>query len=142
MVEIVLDQDTLRLIVMFEGMTGARVKDCLDQDGRQVFVVEDGDLGKAIGRQAQNLKRLRESLDREVEIVGYSADRAQFVKNLFHRFELEEVNFDERGDGTVSARVKVKADEKGKAIGKGGRNVALARLLAQRHHQLADVQIE
>lgn len=142
MVEIVLDQDTLRLIVMFEGMTGARVKDCLDQDGRQVFVVEEGDLGKAIGRQAQNLKRLRDTLGREVEIVGFASDRAQFVKNLFHRFQLDEVNFDERSDGTVSARVKVKPEDKGKAIGKQGRNVALARLLAQRHHQLADVQVE
>ncbi|HLE95951.1 MAG TPA: NusA-like transcription termination signal-binding factor [Candidatus Thermoplasmatota archaeon] len=142
MVEIVLDTETLRLIVLFERTTGARVKDCLDQDGRQVFVVEDGDLGKALGRGAVNLKKLRDVLNREVEIVGFSQDREQFVKNLFHRFELESIAFDERNDGTVSARVKVKADDKGKAIGKGGRNIGLARMLAQRHHQLADVQIE
>ncbi len=140
--EIKLDTETLRLIVMFESMTGARVKDCLDQEGRQVFVVEEGDLGKAIGRGASNLKRLRDSLGREVEIVGFAQDREQFLKNLFHRFQLEEIHFDERSDGTVSARVKVKAEEKGRAIGKAGRNVALARTLAQRHHELADVQIE
>ena len=33
-------------------------------------------------------------------------------------------------------------EEKGKAIGKGGRNIQLARTLLKRHHSVADVSIE
>lgn len=142
MVEIKLDADTLRLLSLFEKVTGARVKDVVDEEDRKTFIVDEGQLGKAIGKGAQNLKRLRDLLNVDIEIVGYDADRKKFIENIFHKFKLLSVEFEEHhGRGDV-ARIKVDPQEKGRAIGKGGRNVALARTLAQRHHDLADVTIE
>ncbi len=142
MVEIKLDADTLRLIALFESMTGARVKDVVEEEDRKTFVVEEGQIGKAVGKGASNLKRLREILKMDVEIVGFAVDRRQFVANLFHKYEVQNIDFEEHhGRGEV-ARVKIAPSDKGKAIGKAGRNVALARLLAKRHHDLADVTIE
>ena len=141
MVEIKLDADTLRIFAMFEGMTRASLKDVLDEEDRIVFVVEEGHLGKAIGKGAQNLKRLRENLGKEVVLIGFAADREAFVKNVFHRFTVEGVEWEDR-NGDIIAHVKIPQEEKGKAIGKGGRNIQLARTLLKRHHQVADVSLE
>lgn len=141
MVEIKLDADTLRIFAMFEGMTRASLKDVLDEEDRIVFVVEEGHLGKAIGKGAINLKRLRENLGKDVVLIGFAADREAFVKNVFHKFKVESVEWEDR-NGDIIAHVKLPQEEKGKAIGKGGKNIQLARMLMKRHHQVADVSLE
>ena len=46
-----------------------------------------------------------------------------------------------RGRVIAHAHVTIPAEEKGKAIGKGGRNIQLARMLMKRHHAVADVSL-
>ena len=141
MVEIKLDADTLRVFAMFESMTGAELKDVIEEEDRIVFVVVEGQVGRALGKGAINLKRLRESLGKEIVLLGYAADKEQFLKNVFHRFTVEGVEWEDR-NGDMIAHVKIPQDDKGKAIGKGGRNIQLARLLMKRHHQVGDVSLE
>ena len=141
MVEIKLDADTLRIFAMFEGMTKASLKDVIDEEDRIIFVVEEGQIGRAVGKGAANLKRLRENMQKEVVLIGYAADREQMLKNVFHRFQVESVEWEDR-NGDIIAHVKVPQEEKGKAIGKGGRNIQLARMLMKRHHSVADVSVE
>ena len=141
MVEIKLDAESLRIFSMFERLTGAELKDYFEEEDRVVFVVVEGQVGRAVGKGAQNLKRLRESLNKEVNLFGYAADREQFLKNLLHRFQVESVEWEDR-NGDIIAHVKLPQEEKGKAIGKGGRNIQLVRTLMKRHHQVADVGLE
>jgi transcription termination/antitermination protein NusA len=141
MVDIKLDAETLRTFAMFESMTGAELKDVIDEEDRIIFVVVEGQVGRAIGKGAINLKRLRESMQKEVVLLGYAAEREQFLKNVFHRHKVESVEWEDR-NGDIIAHVKIPQEEKGKAIGKGGRNIQLARMLMKRHHQVADVSLE
>ena len=141
MVEIKLDADTLRIFAMFEGLTRASLKDVIDEEERIVFVVDEGQIGRAIGKGAINLRRLRENLGKEVVLIGFAADREAFLKNVFHKFTIESIEWEDR-NGDIIAHVKVPQEEKGKAIGKGGRNIQLARTLLKRHHQVADVSVE
>jgi N utilization substance protein A len=140
--EIKLDADTLRLITLFENVTGARVRDCLEEQDRLVFVVHEDDVGKAIGKQAANLRKLRDILNKDVEVVGWAPDRQKFIANIFRRYAVESIQLEERRDGVVQARVKVDARDKGRAIGRGGRNVQLARALAKRHFNVDDVVVD
>ena len=141
MVEIKLDADSLRIFAMFESMTGAELKDVIEEEDRIVFVVVEGQVGRALGKGAINLKRLRESLQKEIVLLGYAADKEQFLKNVFHRFKVEGVEWEDR-NGDMIAHVKIPQEDKGKAIGKGGRNIQLARMLMKRHHQVGDVSLE
>ena len=141
MVEIKLDADTLRVFSMFERLTGAELKDVIEEEDRVIFVVVEGQVGRAVGKGAINLKRLRETLGKEIALFGYSEDREQFLKNVFHRHKVESVEWEDR-NGDIIAHVKLPQEEKGKAIGKGGKNIQLARMLMKRHHQVADVSLE
>lgn len=141
MVEIKLDAETLRTFAMFESMTGAELKDVIEEEDRIVFVVVEGQVGRALGKGAINLKRLREAIGKEIILLGYAGEREQFLKNVFHRFKVEKVEWEDR-NGDVIAHVSIPQEDKGKAIGKGGRNIQLARTLMKRHHQVADVSLE
>lgn len=140
--EIKLDADTLRLITLFENVTGARVRDCVEEEDRLTFVVAEEEVGRAIGRQAANLRKLRDILKKDVEVVAWAPERDKFLGNIFHKYKVESIQVDERRDGTIKVRVKVDPREKGRAIGRSGRNIQLARTLAKRHFGVDDVVVD
>jgi N utilization substance protein A len=139
--EIKLDAESLRLITLFENLTRARVKDCLEEPDRLVYVVEQDDVGRAIGKQGANLRQLRDILKKDIEVVGWAPEKEKFVANIFHRYQVESIQVEERGE-TVKIRVKVDARDKGRAIGRDGRNVKMARELAKRHFGVQDIIVD
>ncbi len=73
---------------LFENVTRARLKDYfIDDNNIMTFVVEEVLLGKAIGKQAANVKRLEQMLNRHIRIIGFSQDPARFTKNLIYPLE-------------------------------------------------------
>lgn len=136
-----LTQESLRNISLFEQVTGTEVKDCVDEEERLTFLVDHEKLGKAIGRNAKNLRTLQERTGKDVEVVGFHEDPEQFVRNLFHKVTIEDLEFVENEEGEEVAQVTINEEEKGRAIGKGGRNVDLYRLLAERHADLGDIKV-
>lgn len=141
-----LTAESLRKISLFEEVTNVEVIDAVDEEERLVFVVDEDELGKAIGRDAHNLETLSDKTGKDVEVVGYTEDTEDFVHNLFHKVTLESVTIeeDEGDDGDVEriAYVVPEEESKGRAIGEGGRNVDLARELARRHSDLDDIKVE
>jgi N utilization substance protein A len=65
----------------------------------------------------------------------------EFVKSALAPARVEQIKLMERRDGTVVASVTVKSEDRGIAIGRDGRNVARARILAKRHFNLDNVVI-
>jgi len=141
--EVVLDADTLALISYFENITRARVKDCFTVEGedRVVFVVEEGTLRNAIGKNGETIKRFKEKIKKVVDVIEYSPKADKFVRNIFHNFKVTEVKLDQGSSG-MTAYVKVDPKDKGRAIGKEGKNLKLARKIVARHHsEIANIMI-
>lgn len=133
-------QDDLRAIALFESVTRARAKDYLQLDDRVVFVVEPGQLHQALGPDARHFNRLKELFKKPVDIVEFAQDPQKFLRNIFHQFEVSAVLLGEKA-GRKHATVTVKAQEKGRAIGKGGRNLKVAQMLASRHTDIQSVSV-
>ncbi|MGC9210291.1 MAG: NusA-like transcription termination signal-binding factor [Acidilobus sp.] len=122
--------EELRYISLLQDLTGAMVYRALeDEEGnRIIFLVDKNDVGKAIGKDGRNVKMLSKLLNKNVEIVEYSDTLDGMVRNLMNGVTVLKVDVVER-DGMKAVYIKVKEDEKGKAIGKDGRNVKRARLV-------------
>lgn len=122
--------EELRFISLFQDITGAMVYRAIeDTEGNRIFyLVDKNDIGKAIGKDGRNVKTLSRILNKNVEVVEYSADLESMVRNLFPGVTILKIDVVDRGDGKV-VYVKVKDDEKGKAIGRDGRNVKRARII-------------
>lgn len=135
-----LSNEDLYLFEVLERVTGAKATDVVRKEDGVVFVVEPGDLGRAIGKQGAAIKRLRGVLDRKVEIVEYDADLPKFIGNLFLPALVTGVS---EADvmGKKILQVRVDPDKKGLAIGKGGEKVKRARLLVNRLFGVDDLKV-
>jgi N utilization substance protein A len=133
-----LTEEEMRYMSLFERMTDAVVRDCIEHEGTVVFVVESGEMGKAIGKGGANIDRVRRSIDKDVEVVEFSDNESEFVANAFQPAAIDDVEVVEEDGGKV-AYVDVDDSDKGLAIGKEGENIAKAKELARRHYEFDDV---
>jgi N utilization substance protein A len=149
--------EAIGLITEAEKRLRARIKDAVDEGERIVFITEKGHLGQALGKEAKNLAMMRELLKKDVKFVEWDDDKQVFIRNLFKPFDVASIRMEslsvtapadpahpEQVPETkirLRAIVEVEAKDKGKAIGKNGRNIASIRHIAKRHHEIDEVQV-
>lgn len=143
MAEIKITEDCMRLISQFENMTGAGSRDCIvdERNDRIIFVINPGDMGLAIGKRGSTIKKASEVFGKRIEVVEYSDEPEQFIKNCFLPAQVVSVAFEDDEEVGTVAYVDVKAEERGLAIGKEGKNIFKAKKLAARQHSIGDVQL-
>ncbi len=135
--------DQMRLMSLFQKVTGATARDCVEDEklNRVIFVVNEGKMGLAIGKGGSHIKNLQNIVKRNVEIVEYSDDPIKFLKNILNSKLITEVKMNKRDDGTLQAIVTVDPKKKGIVVGREGRNAEKARLLAKRYFEISSVLI-
>ena len=138
-----LSTDQMRLMSLFQNVTGATARDCVEDEkqNRVIFVVNEGKMGLAIGKGGSHIKNLQNIVKRNVEIVEYSDDPIKFLKNILNPKLVSEVKMNKRDDGTLQAIVIVDPKKKGIVVGREGRNAEKARLLAKRYFEISSVLI-
>lgn len=149
MTDLELSQEAIGLINEAEKRLRARIMDAVDEGDRVVFITEKGQLGQALGKEAKNLEMMRQLLKKDVKFVEWDDDKQIFVRNLFKPFDVASIRMEtgskETEDGgeriRVRAIVEVEPKDKGKAIGKGGKNISSIRHIAKRHHGIDEVQV-
>ena len=138
-----LSTDQMRLISLFQNVTKATARDCLDDEkqNRIIFVVNEGKMGLAIGKGGSNIKSLQNILKRHVELVEHFDDPIKFLKNILNPKFVNEVKLDTKADGSSYAIVIVDHGKKGLVVGREGRNAEKARLFAKRYFNISNVLI-
>ena len=138
-----LTMDQMRKISLFQKITKVTPRDCLDDEkqDRLIFVVNEGKMGLAIGKNGSNIKSLQNLLKRNIELVEYYNDPIKFLKNMLNAKLINEVKINTRPDGSPQAIVLVNPNNKGLVVGRAGRNAEKARLLAKRYFDITNVLI-
>jgi N utilization substance protein A len=138
-----LSTDQMRLMSLFQNVTKATARDCLDDEkqDRIIFVVNEGKMGLAIGKGGSNIKSLQNILKRNVELVEHFDDPIKFLKNILNPKFVKEVKIDTKADGSSRAIVIVDHGKKGLVVGREGRNAEKARLFAKRYFNISNVLI-
>ncbi len=138
-----LTTDQMRLMSLFQNVTGATARDCVEDEkqNRVIFVVNSGKMGLAIGKGGSHIKTLQNMVKKSVELVEFDEDPAVFLKNLLNSKLVSEVKINKRLDGSSQAIVMVDPRKKGIVVGREGRNAEKARLLARRYFDITSVLI-
>ncbi|MEM2785075.1 MAG: NusA-like transcription termination signal-binding factor [Candidatus Nitrosotenuis sp.] len=138
-----LTTDQMRLISLFQNVTGASARDCVEDEkqNRVIFVVNEGKMGLAIGKGGSHIRNLQNIIKKNVELVEYSDDPVKFLKNILNPKLVSEVKLNKRLDGSTQAIVLVDPKKKGIVVGREGRNAEKARLLAKRYFEITSVLI-
>lgn len=132
----------MRLIALFESITGATSKDCLidEENDRVILVAKKGEMGLAIGKAGRNINTLRKMTGRQIEVVEAADEPEQLIRNSLTPARVKAVRITEKPDSRIAV-VEVDARDKAIAIGKNGRTIDKTRLLAKRYFQIDNVII-
>ncbi len=115
-----LDNTLIGYVTLFEQVTRVPVKDCfVDKRETLVFIVQDVYVGKAIGKQAVNLKKLFHLTKKKLKIIGYNANVCTFIKHILSPLKVDEITLENNIVTIKSSDVSVKA----KIIGRNKENL-------------------
>jgi len=132
--------EEMRLIALFENITGATANDCIIDTDRIIFVAKPGEMGLAIGKAGKNINMLRKMTGKPIEVVEFGDTVEGLVRNSLAPAKVKEIRITERPDRKIVV-VEVEPKDKALAIGKNGRTIDKTRLLAKRYYQIDHVQI-
>jgi N utilization substance protein A len=123
-----------RYIEEIRILTKSTALDCVidEKFDRIIYVIKAGDMGYAIGKKGDNIRRLQGVTGRKVEMVEYAEDLQEFLSNIFKPAQVIKFACD---DQTKKMNIYVSdKNDVGIAIGKGGCTIEKARILIRRFH--------
>jgi len=137
---ITLDTETIRLITLFENLTGAGVRDCLVdyENGVVYFVIDEGEVGKAIGKNGSTVKNTEKLIKKDVKIFEFSENIEKFTRNLIPQITSLKLKTE---DGRNVVEVRVGKRYKATVIGRDGKNLKVYKELLQRNHDIRKITV-
>lgn len=135
-----LNTDDIMKISFFEKMTGAHVMDSISDDEKIVFVVKEGDIGAAIGKGGENVRNATEKFGKKIDLIEYSDDLKQFVRNIFAPAKLEDVWIKKFGDDLV-VYIRIHPKLRKSIIGDKGKNIDRAVNIASRLAGVKNIKV-
>lgn len=92
-----LDIKTIGLITTFEKITRSHVKTVFtDKNNQVVFIVQEGEAGKAIGKSGVNIKRLSALMKKKVKVIEFNPDVKEFIKNCIAPLQVDAIKVEEK----------------------------------------------
>ena len=137
---VTLDTETIRLVTLFENVTGSGVKDCLvdSQNGVVYFVIDEGEVGRAIGKNGAIVKKTENLIKKNIKVFEFSDDVEKFARNLIPQISSVKLRTE---NGRNLMDVWVAKKDKAVVIGRDGKNLKVYKELLQRNHDINEITI-
>lgn len=130
------DSESMKLIELFESITGAKVKGCI-VDGKLIFIMEENEMGKAIGKNGANIKRMENMVRKKIKLVEFSNDVLQFVKNMIYPIVVLDIK---KEDGVITIHGK-DTSTKAMLIGRERQNINQITSIVKRYFDVKEIKV-
>ncbi len=137
MKKIVFDGRLLQTMSLFEKITHAKLRDCIVDESQIVFVVMPNEMGKALGMNAVNVRKLSTLLKKRIRIVEYSDDCISFIKSLLYPVLVKDIVVEE-GVVTIAAS---DAHSRGLLIGRNAMHLRANEAIVQRYFPVQELRV-
>ena len=131
------DLDTMKLMALFEAVTHSKLKDCIISEILVTLIVEDGEIGKAVGKGGINAKSLESKLNKKVRIVEFSDDLVKFIQNITYPAKIKEV-VNEDGIVTITS---ADSQSRGLLIGRGASILRSYESIVKRYFDIQEIKV-
>jgi len=131
--------DEMKFIQLLQNMTGATIVDCIIDEETIIFTVKKGEIGLAVGKGGEKIKRFRALTNKQVEIFEFIEDPEKFLRNALKPANVKDIRMVDKVGGGKIAMVNIDPHDKGIAIGKNGENIKKIRFLAKRYFDFENV---
>tara|TARA_Y100000310_G_scaffold75462_1_gene71758 strand:+ start:17304 stop:17711 length:408 start_codon:yes stop_codon:yes gene_type:complete len=130
-----LDSDTIKVMTLFESVTGARLRDCVVDDNI-LFIVQPNQSGKAIGKNGANIKKIQTLLKKNAVVKEFDEDVVQFVKNMIN----VEVDSIEEVEGIIEIKCS-DFKKRNVLIGRDKHNLNNLEEVVKRHFNIEGIKV-
>jgi transcription termination/antitermination protein NusA len=136
--KIIFDTDLLKVMALFENTTHSKLKDCFFDREKLVFLVDEGELGKALGKNKVNVVKLEKMLNRKIKIVEFSPERLTFIKNYLAPLKVSDIK-EEEGDLVIITGPDTKT--KGLMIGIKAQNLRNLEKIVSKYFTIKEIKV-
>lgn len=130
------DINLMKYMQLFESITQAKLKDCIATE-YLIFIVEENEIGKAIGKRGSNVKRLESLLNKKIKIVEFSLDVKQFIRNFVMPLEVKDIN----EENNIITIFGFDTKTKGLLIGRDRKNLENLKDIVGRYFKVEDIRV-
>ncbi len=124
--------DDLKLISIFESVTGLIPRDMEKVGDGIVFLVDESSLGKAIGKKGANILKLKQKLNNMNVLISMDAGAPEeFLKKFFNNIDILAYELRE-APGQKMIFLTIPDSQRGIAIGRAGIRVKAAKAFLKR----------
>lgn len=133
----VYDVELLKLINLFEDTTKARVKEAFYFKDTLTFIVYEGDMFKALGKNLVNLHKIEKMLQKKIKIVEFSNDLKKFIINLIYPYKVQDVQIDDKIVTINDPDTKTK----GLLIGAKAQNLRAYEAVVKKYFDIEEIKV-
>lgn len=137
MARIKYDINLMNYMSLFESHTGAKLKDCIADDDKLLFIVQPGDMGRAIGKNGANIKKLEAMLRKSIRVVEFADDVVQFAKNCIYPLHADDISINEN---IIAIKCR-DSRTRGLLIGRDRKNVNSLKETIGRHFDVKEITV-
>lgn len=131
------DVELIKIINLFENVTKARVKDAFYMKDLLTFIVFEGDMFKALGKNLENLKRIESMLKRKIKIVEYNTEMVKFITNLLYPYKVDTITV----DGKIVTITDEDTKTKGLIIGAKAQNLRQYETIVKKYFDIEEIKV-
>jgi len=135
--KIIFNNDIIKFMSIFTSITNTDLKDCIESNNRLIFIVDENQVGMAIGKHGANVRRLEDKLKRKIKIVGYSTDPIQFIANIIHPIKARDIV---NNDNTYVI-TPVDSFTRGLLIGRNAVNLREYEAIMKRYFEIKELRV-
>ena len=146
-----IDRSSMELISLFNNISGAIIKDCMVFKSPEnygeviIFLVKKQDVGKAIGKNGENVKDLMAKLQKKIDVIPFSENLKEFIQFILNTsknaVKVQSIEMRENKNQKRTVIITVLPQDRGKAIGKDGSMIKKIKELVLRHFDVDNVII-
>lgn len=130
--------DAMKFMSLFESITRAKLRDCIISENSVIFIVEENEIAKAIGKNAMNVRKLESLLKKKVKIVEFSDDLVKFMQNLAYPAKIKEAVHEDR----ILRLTAADSQSRGLLIGRGAAILRSYEAIVKRYFDIDEIKVD
>lgn len=130
--------DIIGYLNLFSSLTHVTPKDCFFEDDKLVFIVNEGDIGKVIGKKGSNIQRVKNVFKKEIRVIEFSQDIIKFIQNLLFPIKAQKIY---KEDETVYIEAE-NNKTKGKIYGRERQNLKNIKEIVDKYFKIKEIIIK
>ncbi len=127
----------MKYMSLFETLTQSKLKDCIVNEDRTIFIVEENQIGKAIGRKGINVKKIENILNKKIKIVEFNSNHLQFIQNFIYPLKAREIKEDNKIVTITGSDTKTR----GLLIGREAKNLNNLKSIVKRYFDIDNIKV-